>query len=96
MHFSPNIIWEIKSRTRWAAHVAYMEGEEIIVGKPEGKRLVGSRRRRWDYNIKMNFQEVEWGRMDWIDLAQDRKRWLVVMNAVIKYLGCIKCGEYLV
>jgi hypothetical protein len=27
---------------------------------------------RWDDNIKMDLHEVEWGGMDWIDLAQDR------------------------
>jgi len=27
--------------------------------------------RRWEENIKMNLQEVGWGSMDWIDLAQD-------------------------
>jgi hypothetical protein len=27
------------------------------------------------YNINIDFQEVEWGSMDWIDLAQDRDAW---------------------
>jgi len=31
--------------------------------------------------------------MDWIALAQDRRRALI--NAVINGLGCIKCGEFL-
>jgi hypothetical protein len=30
--------------------------------------------------------------MDWIDLAQDKRRALI--NAVINLLGCIKCGEF--
>jgi len=33
------------------------------------------------------------GGMDWIDLAQDRRRALI--NAVINLLGCIKCGGFL-
>jgi hypothetical protein len=41
----------------------------ILVGKPEGKRLLGRHRRRWEDNIKMDLQEVECGGMDWIDLA---------------------------
>ena len=46
----------------------------VLVGKPEGKRPLGTPRRRWEGNIKMTPQEVGWGGMDWIDLAQDRDR----------------------
>jgi hypothetical protein len=41
----------------------------VLVGKPEGKRLLGRPRRRWEYNIKMDLREIGWGGMDWIDLA---------------------------
>jgi hypothetical protein len=44
----------------------------VLVGNPEGKRPLGRPRRRWEYIIKMDVQEVECGGMDWIDLAQDR------------------------
>jgi hypothetical protein len=30
----------------------------LLVGKPEGKRHLGRPRRRWEDNIKMDFQEV--------------------------------------
>jgi hypothetical protein len=30
----------------------------VSVRKPEGKRLLGKPRRRWDDNIKMDLQEV--------------------------------------
>jgi hypothetical protein len=43
-----------------------------LVGKPEGKRPLGRQRCRWVDNIKMDLREIEWGGMDWIDLAQDR------------------------
>jgi hypothetical protein len=41
----------------------------VLVGKPEGKRLLGRQRRRWEVNIKMDFQEVGEGRGDWMELA---------------------------
>jgi len=34
---------------------------QVLVGKPEGKRPLGRPRCRWEVNIKMDLQEVEWG-----------------------------------
>jgi len=33
----------------------------VLVGKPEGKRPPERPRRRWEYNIKMDLQEVGCG-----------------------------------
>ena len=33
----------------------------FLVGKPEGRRLLGRPRRRWDDNIKIDLQEVGLG-----------------------------------
>jgi len=57
------------------------------VGKPEGKRPLGSPRSRWEGNIKMDLQEVGWGGMDWIELAQDRERYRALVNAFLKVWG---------
>jgi len=56
----------------------------VLVGKPEGKRLLRRSRRRWEDNIKMDFQEVGGGCEDWMELAQDRDRWLALVNTVMK------------
>jgi len=72
---------------RWAGHVARM-GEEkgtcrVLVGKPEGRRLLGRTRCRWVVNIRMNIQEVGCSYMDWIGLAQDRDGWRTLVSAVM-------------
>jgi hypothetical protein len=46
----------------------------LLVGKPDGKRSLGRPRRRWVDNIRMDFREVGWGKVDWIVLAKDRNR----------------------
>ena len=56
---------------------------KVLVGKPEGRRLLGRPRRRWMDNIRMDLQEVECGYVDWIGLAQDRDRWRTLVSAVM-------------
>jgi hypothetical protein len=41
----------------------------ILAGKPEGKRPLGRPRLRWVYIIKMDFREVGWDGIDWIEVA---------------------------
>jgi hypothetical protein len=33
----------------------------VLVGNPEGKRLFGRPRRRWEDGIKMDLEEIGWG-----------------------------------
>jgi hypothetical protein len=66
LYSSPNIIRMIKSwRVGWSGHVARMEKKRnanvILVGRPERKRPIGRRRRRWVDNIKMVVREIGWG-----------------------------------
>jgi hypothetical protein len=40
-------------------------------------------RRRWEDNIKLDLREIGFGDADWIHLAQDRDRWLALVNTVM-------------
>jgi hypothetical protein len=69
-------------------HVARM-GEKrnaysILVGQPEGMRLLGRPRRGWVDNIKMNLRKIGWDGVDWIDMAQDRDQSRPLVNTVLK------------
>jgi hypothetical protein len=54
----------------------------ILMGKPNGKRPLGRRRRRSVDNIKIDLTEIEWDGMNWIDLAQDRDQWRTLVNTI--------------
>jgi hypothetical protein len=45
---------------------------KVLVGNPEAKRRLGTPRRRWEYNIKMDLREDGCSCMGWIELAHDR------------------------
>ena len=54
--------FNFRFRMRWDGNVTRM-GERrgvyrVLVGKTEGKRLLGRPRRRWEDNIKVNLQEI--------------------------------------
>jgi hypothetical protein len=72
---------------RWAGHVARLgkkrNSYRLLVGKPKGKRPLGRPRRRCVDNIRMDLGEVEWGDVDWIDLAKDRNRWRALVNSIL-------------
>jgi hypothetical protein len=84
---SPSTVTVIKARRmRLAGHVARM-GEvrvayNILVGRPEGRRPLGPRRRLED-NIKMDLREIGFGDVDFIHLAQDRDMWQALVNTVM-------------
>jgi len=77
-HITSLLLPHSKIRMRWVGHVAHTGDRRgayrVLVGKPEGKRPQGRPRHRWEDNIQMDLQEVGWGDMDWIDLAQDGDR----------------------
>jgi hypothetical protein len=88
LYSSPNIVRVIKSRRmRWAGQVARMgKGRgayRVSVGRPEGKRPLGRRRRRWEDNIKMDVREIGIDGANLIQLAQDSVQWRACVNTVV-------------
>jgi hypothetical protein len=58
----------------------------ILVGKPEEKRPLGRRRRKWEDNIRMDLREIGWEGVDCMYLTQDRDKWWAVVNTVMNLL----------
>jgi hypothetical protein len=88
LYSSPSIVRVIKARRmRWVGHVAHMGvvrgAYNILVEKPEGRRPLGRPRQRREDIIKMDLGEIGCGDVDWIHLAQDRDRWLALVNMVM-------------
>jgi hypothetical protein len=72
---------------RWAGALAHTvevrNAYSILIGKPEGKRLLIRPRHRWEDNIIIDLGQVRWESVDWIYLIQDRDQWRVLVNTVI-------------
>jgi transposase len=73
----------------WAGHVASV-GERkcvyvVLVGKPEGKRPLGSPGVDGRIILRLIFRMWFEG-MLWIEMAQDRDRWRAFVNAVMNLL----------
>jgi hypothetical protein len=56
----------------------------IFVRKPKGRRPLGRPKLMGLNNIKMDHRKLEWGCMDWIELAQNRHRWRALVNTVVE------------
>ena len=74
-------------RLRWASHVARMkEGRsafKMLTCTPSGKRPLGRPRRKWEDNIRMNLKEIGINTRNWVDAAQDRHYWKVLVDAIL-------------
>jgi hypothetical protein len=56
---------------------------KVLMGKPEGKRLLGRPVRRWEDGIRTDLREIGGGGVELIHLAQDSDRWRAVVNTVM-------------
>ena len=89
LYCSPNIVRVIKFEKNEMGGACSAYGDKrgiyrVLVGELEGRIPLGRPSRQWEDNIKMDIQEVGCGGMDWIELAQGRDRWRVLVTAVMK------------
>ena len=74
---------------RWAGHVARMVEDigvhRMLVGKPEGKRPLGSPGRKWEEILRWIFR-IGGGLGDWMELAQDMDGWRSLVGMVRNFL----------
>jgi hypothetical protein len=73
-------------RLRWTGHVARMEegrgAFKISTGKPTGKILLGTLRRRWEENIRIDIKEIGNNTRSWVDSAH-RDCWRALVNPAV-------------
>jgi hypothetical protein len=55
-------------------------GGEILV-----KEIIWKPSHRWEDNIKKDLQEVEWGNLEWVNLAQDRDKRRMLVNVIMNF-----------
>ena len=90
----------IKSRRmRWAGHIARMGKKRgmyrVLVGKPDGRRLLGRPRRRWENNMKIDLQEVGCGGYG-LDRAGSREGQVAgIFECGNEPSGSMKFGEFI-
>ena len=65
---------------------------QILIGKPTGMRLLGMPRRRWEYNIRMDLEEIGIKAGNWVDSAQSRDYWRALVSNGIEPPGSIRRG----
>ena len=56
---------------------------KILPGTPTGKRPLGRPRNKWEDNIRMYIKEIGINTRNWVDLAQYRDYWKVLVNVAL-------------
>jgi hypothetical protein len=88
MYVSPSVIKMITSRKigcdrACSRHEENMNVYRILVEKLEGKRPLKKSKCRWEDDIKMDFREIGWSGMEWIDLTQNRDYWRDLLKILL-------------
>ena len=70
-----------------AGHVARMEEStsalKMLTGKPTGKKAFGMPRRKWEDNVRIDFEEMGINAGNSVDSAQDSDYWRALVDAAL-------------
>ena len=67
-----------------------------LMENPVGKRPLGRPGYRWKDNVKMDLKEMAWMDVNWIELAEDWKKWRVFFFEYgNETSGSMKWGNFL-
>ena len=75
---------ELVGQDMWQVWVRERCVQRFGWGETERKRELGRTVRRCEDNAKIDFKEIRWERVDWIDVAQDTDKWRALVDAVMK------------
>ena len=56
---------------------------KILTGIPTRKRPLGRPRRKWEDDIRMDLKEIGISTRNWVDSAEDKNYWRVLVNAAL-------------
>jgi hypothetical protein len=70
------------------------EVNTVMMGKPEGKRPVIRPRSRCEDNIKADLMQILREGVDYIDLAEDTEKWLVVEDKGMNFQVTLNAGNF--
>jgi peptide subunit release factor RF-3 len=62
----------------------------------ERKRQLGRSRLKWEFNVEVDVKTIEWGVVDWINLAQDRNNCRAVLNTVMNLRNPQNAGNFFI
>ena len=82
----PRDVTLVRSPVEEKFSVSMEEGRsalKILTGKPTGKRPLGTPRRRWEDNIRMDLEEIGIYAGNWVDSVQDRDYWKALVNTAL-------------
>jgi hypothetical protein len=55
----------------------------MLTGTPAERRPLGSSRRRWEDDIRMDLKEIRIDTRNWVNSAQDRDYWRTLVNPTL-------------
>jgi hypothetical protein len=69
---------------------------KYLVGEPEGKKPLGTPRRRREDNTKIDDKEIGWENVDLTHLAQDRDQLRALVNTIMDLRVSLNAEKFVI